>query len=128
MWWHASLIIKFYLKGEKVVGGIRSLQLGACCVFGVVLAGCAGPQRDVMMATRAAQSKAVELNAKWAGQPYKALLAAYGAPSMIMEVPYAAQKTSVAIYSVIEKGNAQCSHAFTIVYGKEPVVQNYFCQ
>lgn len=47
---------------------------------------------------------------------------------MVMEVPYAAQKTSVVIYNVIEKDNTKCSHAFTIVYGKEPIVQNYFCQ
>lgn len=110
--------------------GSRYLQVGLCIAFAAVVAGCAGQQqqRESNAAGKPSRSRVAELNSTWAGQPYKSLLAAYGQPSMVMEVPYAAQKTSVVIYNVIEKDNTKCSHAFTIVYGKEPIVQNYFCQ
>jgi Flp pilus assembly protein TadD len=113
-----------------VRAGLRYLQLGACIAFVISVAGCASHQqpRESNASGKPTKSKVAELNSTWAGQPYKALLAAYGQPSMIMEVPYAAQKTSVVIYNVIEKDNMKCSHAFTIVYGREPIVQNYFCQ
>lgn len=108
------------------------MQHGAFIATAVFVAGCASQQQQKESngngSGKPSRSKVAELNSTWAGQPYKSLLAAYGQPSMVMEVPYAAQKTSVVIYNVIEKDNTKCSHAFTIVYGKEPIVQNYFCQ
>lgn len=47
---------------------------------------------------------------------------------MIMDVPYAGNKTSVVIYNALDKVNSKCSHAFIIVHGKESVVQSYRCQ
>ncbi|HEY0845942.1 MAG TPA: hypothetical protein VGE12_11285 [Noviherbaspirillum sp.] len=110
--------------------GFRFLQLSACCACAVLIGGCASQhQREANDGGKpTVKSKTAELNSMWAGQPYRALLAAYGQPSMVMDVPYAAQRTSVVIYRVIEKDNNKCSHAFTIVFGKEPIVQNYYCQ
>lgn len=68
------------------------------------------------------------MSTAWSGKPYKDLLAAYGEPSLIMEVPYARVKTSVVIYPYLDKILAKCQHAFTVVHGSEPTIQNYHCQ
>lgn len=70
----------------------------------------------------------MEVKNLWAGKPYTALLAEYGQPAVIMNVPYSRQKASVVVYPVIDSLPARCAHAFTVQHGKEPTVVNYFCQ
>lgn len=108
--------------------GSRVLQLCTCAASAAILIGCASQTREHGTAERPVSVQEMELKKLWAGQPYKDLLAAYGQPSVIMNVPYSRQKASVVVYPVIESIPSRCAHAFTVQHGNEPVVVNYFCQ
>ncbi len=72
-----------------------------------------------------------ELRRAWEGQPYDALLAAYGTPKLVMNVPgNRPLKTSVAVYGVNDE-ISQCIDAFSFIehdQTKQLTVADYFCR
>lgn len=71
------------------------------------------------------------LQSTWRGRPYRALLATYGAPKMVMSLPvYRPLDTSVAVYGVIDRAS-DCIDAFMLVADQpngDLTVADYFCR
>ena len=72
-----------------------------------------------------------ELQRAWEGQPYDSLLAAYGTPKLVMDVPGFRQlKTTVAVYGVNDQAS-NCIDAFSLIehsQTKQLTVADYFCR
>lgn len=104
-----------------------------------VLGGCATFSSDGTASSDASETSPAhrdrvrerELQTTWRGKPYTALVEAYGAPNMIMNVPgFRPLKTSVAVYGVRD-AKSRCIDAFTVVkHGVtgEWTVADYFCR
>jgi hypothetical protein len=102
----------------------------------ILLGGCAAAPSDDTPSTaidtaRSHKSRERELQTTWRGKPYTALVAAYGEPKLIMNVPgYRPLKTSVAVFG-IRDDTSRCIDAFTVVkHGTtgEWTVADYFCR
>lgn len=101
------------------------VQWGMGSVFALVLSACAtnptGSAETEEAASRrlaiAAQAKRETiLQATWAGQPYDALLKAYGPPPLMMNTlgSRSPLKTSVVVFGVVD-ATANCVDSFTMV-------------
>ena len=106
--------------------GQRFMKLGVCCGLALMAVGCASERRG-----RGEPSVATvesELNRAWAGKPYTELLAAYGEPEMVMNIPANGTISAVVLYPKLDKLPSKCAHAFTVQRGAEPKVVKYVCQ
>lgn len=101
------------------------VQWGMGSVFALVLSACATSSTGSVEAEEAAsrrmaiaaQSKRETiLQATWSGQPYDALLKAYGPPPLMMNVlgSRSPLKTSVVVFGVVD-ATANCVDSFTMV-------------
>lgn len=104
------------------------VKLGAFCACAFMLIGCASERSKRANGERSAAAYETDLNRVWAGKPYTELLATYGEPKMVMNIPDSRQNTAVVVYPVIDKLPAKCTHAFTVQRGAEPKVLKYNCQ
>lgn len=105
------------------------VKLGACCAMAVMVMGCATEEKRARAsAGRTAAAYESELNREWAGKPYTALLAAYGEPKIVMNIPSSGLNAAVVVYPVLDKFPAKCTHAFTVHRGADPKVVKYECQ
>jgi hypothetical protein len=105
----------------------------------VMLGGCAVTPSDYSTAPETFDNSRIrlvkvrerELQTTWRGKPYTALVEAYGAPAIVMNVPgFRPLKTSVAVYGVRDD-SSRCIDAFTVVkHGitGEWTVADYFCR
>lgn len=102
----------------------------------ILLGGCAiAPSADIASSIadspRVTKSRERELQTAWRGKPYTALVAAYGEPTLLMNVPsYRPLKTSIVVYGVRDD-TSRCIDAFTVVkHGitGEWTVDDYFCR
>jgi hypothetical protein len=115
------------------------MRLRLPLVSALLLGGCSSIPADYnangdaaeMARVRRSAMRERELQNAWRGKPYVALVEAYGAPSMIMNVPgFRPLKTSVAVYGVRDD-SSRCIDAFTVVkHGVtgEWTVADYFCR
>lgn len=100
------------------------VQWGMGSVFALVLAACAtSPKESAETEEAASRRLAIEaqakretiLQAKWSGQPYDALLKAYGPPPLMMNMLGSRPlKTSVVVFGVVD-AKANCVDSFTMV-------------
>ncbi len=102
------------------------VKLGGCCWLAFMLMGCATEKRADP--ERSAASYESQLNREWAGKPYTTLLAAYGEPQIVMDIPNSRLNLAVVVYPVLDKMPARCTHAFTVQRGAEPKIVKYECQ
>jgi hypothetical protein len=103
------------------------VKLGVCGLLTIMMIGCASEKRKTSD-VRSGAAYEHDLNREWAGKPYTDLLAAYGEPEVVMNIPSSGTNTAVVVYPVIKKMPAKCTHAFTIQRGAEPKVVRYACQ
>ena len=106
---------------------LSAIMLGGCAIAPPdnTLSGAAEPVRATP------KTRERELQTTWRGKPYTALVAAYGEPKLLMNVPgYRPLKTSVAVYGIRDDAT-RCIDAFTVVkHGitGEWTVADYFCR
>lgn len=86
---------------------------------------------DLAALIKQATLREAELQAKWKGQPYQALLKQFGEPQLTMNViGYRPLKTSLVVYGSGDAA-AQCVDAFTMVKNDQTgewTVADYFCR
>lgn len=101
----------------------------------LLLGGCAAledkEEADKRTEVGMRHSREDQLQSRWRGRSYHALLQAYGAPKMVMSVPgYRPLNTSVIVFGVIDR-KTNCIDAFTVVSDNQNgdmTVADYFCR
>jgi hypothetical protein len=113
-------------------------RLGTClcailllqgCTFGPLFSGEAGDAAHVP-GDRLQVQREKGFQQLWRGRPFKDLIANFGTPKMMMDVPgNRPLKTIVAVYGIRDKAS-NCIDAFTLVLVRrdELEVADYFCR
>lgn len=119
---------------------LRSGRLALLAAFALVLAGCASHDPELIEATatpswywtwtRQAQREH-SLRSTWRGQPYQALLVAYGPPKLTLKVPGDRPFVTLVIVYELADEEANCIDAYTLVQHEQTrqwLVADYFCR
>ncbi|MES2129021.1 MAG: hypothetical protein V4463_17265 [Pseudomonadota bacterium] len=73
----------------------------------------------------------IDLQHAWRGQPYEALLTAFGTPKMSMEIPGRHHDITFAVVNGMNDAASHCIDAFTVVIdrsSRQRLVVDYFCR
>lgn len=108
-----------------------------CIGAAILLTGCAGSlkhSREKFAAPQRSIERESALQSTWKGQPYSILVATYGPPLYVMNIPGDRPNETVAVYGVRDNVS-RCIDAFTLFHGNErtnaqndPTVTSYFCR